>query len=214
MYLYSLPGRNGGMNKAYKSKRMSDLSWKKISSEYLSNHIYFTARRDVCQRQDGTIIDPYFVVEIPRSATALAITEDNKVLLVRQYRHPLERTLIETPGGFIDEGEDFADGMRRELLEETGYEFKDIEHLAEVAANPGILSGYTDLFLATGGKKKGKQQLDHNEEIEVIEVEIDDLISMVMTNRILQSLHVNCIFYALLKLKKLKLIDAGPGNLL
>lgn len=183
---------------------MSDLTWKKISSEYLSKHIYFTARRDVCERQDGTIIDPYFVVELPRSATALALTEDNKVLLVRQYRYPLQQTLIETPGGFIDEGEDFATGMRRELLEETGYEFKKVEHLATVAANPGVLTGLTDLFLATGGIKTGVQQLDHNEEIELLEVSIEELIELLRTNQIVQSLHTNCIFYALMKLGRLQ----------
>lgn len=179
---------------------MSDLSWKTISSDYLSRHIYFTARKDVCERQDGTIIDPYFVVELPRSATAVAITEDNKVLLVRQYRHPIQQTIIETPGGFIDEGEDYASGMKRELLEETGYEFSDIEYLATVAANPGVLTGLTDLFLARGGKKAGEQRLDHNEEIEIIEVSIEELVDLVMKNQIMQSLHVNCIFYALIKL--------------
>lgn len=184
---------------------MKDLSWKKVSSEYISNHVYFTARKDVCQRQDGTVIDPYFVVELPRSATALALTADNRVILLRQYRYPIQRTLIETPGGFIDAGEDFAEGMRRELLEETGYTFDKIEHLATVAANPGVLTGLTDLFLATGGKKTGEQQLDHNEEIEMELVDLDDLTELINTNQIIQSLHVNCIFYALMKLGRLRL---------
>ena len=185
---------------------MKDLSWQKVASEYISNHIYFTARKDVCRRQDGTLIDPYFVVELPRSATALALTEDNKVILVRQYRYPIGQTLIETPGGFIDNGEDYAAGMKRELLEETGYAFGNIEHLATVAANPGVLTGLTDLFLATGGRKISEQHLDHNEEIEIELVTIDELIEMVKTNKIIQSLHTNCIFYALLKLGKLQLI--------
>ena len=60
------------------------MKWKTLSSEYISNHVYFTARRDVCEREDGRIIDPYFVVEMPTSATALAITEDNQVILTRQ----------------------------------------------------------------------------------------------------------------------------------
>src|SRR5690606_19223238 len=127
----------------------------------------------------------------------------NKVILVRQYRYPIEQTLIETPGGFIDNGEDYAAGMKRELLEETGYTFSHIEHLATVAANPGVLTGLTDLFLATGGRKISEQHLDHNEEIEIELITIDALIELIKTNKIVQSLHTNCIFYALLKLGKL-----------
>jgi len=180
------------------------MKWKTLSSEYISNHIYFTARKDRCQREDGAIIDPYYVVELPTSATALPLTEDGKIVMVKQYRHPIDEVILETPGGFIDKGEDFATGMKRELLEETGYSFSHIEPLGRVAANPGLLNNYTELFLATGGKKINTQQLDHNEEIEIVLVTIEELIDMLMKQEIKQSLHVNCIFFALLKLGRLK----------
>jgi 8-oxo-dGTP pyrophosphatase MutT (NUDIX family) len=179
------------------------MHWKTLTSEYLSNHIYFTARRDRCEREDGTIVDPYFVVEMPTSATALALTADNKVLMVKQYRHPIGKVILETPGGFIDPGEDFATGMKRELQEETGYTFVDIEFLGRVAANPGVLNNYTELYLAKGGVKSGDQQLDHNEEIEVVEISLDELTRMLLNQEIVQSLHVNCIFFALLKMGRL-----------
>lgn len=178
--------------------------WKTLSSEYLSRHIYFTARRDVCQREDGTIIDPYFVVELPPSATALSITDNGKAVMVKQYRHPVNEVLYETPGGFIDEGEDRETGMRRELLEETGYTFRNIEYLGTVAANPGLLTNYTHLFLATGGEKTGTQHLDHNEEIAVELVDLPELTAMVMRGEIKQSLHMNVILLGLLKLGLLK----------
>lgn len=179
------------------------MNWKTLSSTYLERHPYFTARKDRCERPDGKIVDPYYVVELPRSATALAITEDNKVLLVKQYRQPIQQTIIETPGGFIDEGEDQAAGMKRELLEETGYEFNDIEYLGTVAANPGVLSGLTDMFLARGGRKIKEQELDHNEEIEIMLVSMEELTELIKNNQIVQSLHTNCILYALIKLGKL-----------
>ena len=179
------------------------MNWKTLSSEYISNHIYFTARRDRCQREDGTIVDPYFVVELPVSATALALTAEGKVLMVRQYRHPIGEVILETPGGFIDPGEDFSQGMQRELLEETGYIFNQFEWLGRVAANPGVLNNYTELYLASGGVKKQDQQLDHNEEIEIVEISLEELIGMVLRQEIKQSLHVNCILFALLKMGKL-----------
>ena len=181
------------------------MRWKTLSSKYISNHIYFTARQDRCQREDGTIVDPYFVVELPTSATALPVTEDGKIVLVRQYRHPIDEVILEIPGGFIDEGEDFTAGMKRELLEETGYAFTNIEPLGRVAANPGVLNNYTELFLATGGKKVSGQQLDHNEEIEIVLVTEAELIEMLVKQEIKQSLHVNCIFFALMKMGKLRL---------
>ncbi|MEP6748040.1 MAG: NUDIX hydrolase [Bacteroidota bacterium] len=180
------------------------MKWKTLSTEYINKHIFFTARRDVCQRDDGTIIDPYYVVELPVSATALAITEEGKILLVKQYRHPIEEVIYETPGGFIDEGEDFETGMKRELMEETGYEFTQIESLGKIAANPGLLNNFTELYLATGGKKVCGQQLDHNEEIDIVLVTMEELIQLLLTQQIKQSLHANCIFYALMKLGKLK----------
>ncbi len=179
---------------------MDHLFWRTLSSTYLSNHIYFTARRDRCQRQDGVIVDPYFVVELPTAATAFALTEDNKVLLIRQYRHPIGAICLETPGGFVDPGEHFADAMKRELMEETGYAFSAVEYLGKFAANPGVLNNFTEMFFATGGKKIGAQQLDQTEELEVVEVEIGQLPGMVMRQEIQQSVHANCIFLALFKL--------------
>ena len=176
------------------------MKWKTLSSEYISKHIYFTARRDRCVREDGVIIDPYFVVELPTSATALALTAEGKVILVKQYRHPIEEVIYETPGGFIDEGEDFATGMKRELLEETGYEFNHIESLGKVAANPSVLNNFTEFFLATGGVKTAGQKLDHNEEIDIVLVTIDELIDLLIKGQIKQSLHVNCVFFALMKM--------------
>jgi ADP-ribose pyrophosphatase len=184
---------------------MSDMTWQTLSSEYISKHIYFTARRDRCIRHDGVIVDPYFVVELPTAATAFALTQDNKVILVRQYRYPIAEVSLETPGGFVDEGETFDTAMKRELMEETGYEFENVEYLGKFAANPGVLNNYTQMFFATGGKKIAAQHLDKNEEIEIVEMSIEELIEQVMAQKIVQSVHVNCIFFALLKMGRMKL---------
>ena len=176
------------------------MNWKKLSSTYLSHHIYFTAREDKCERPDGRIIDPYFVVELPACVCAMAITDDNKVLLVKQYRHPIGETILELPGGFIDAGEDAEQAIARELLEETGYSFSSFTPLGKLAANPGILNNYTHLFLAEAGKKIAQQSLDGNEDIEVKLFSIEEVRQMLEQNEIKQALHAACIFYALEKL--------------
>jgi ADP-ribose pyrophosphatase len=180
------------------------MQWKKLSSEYISNHQYFTARKDVCEMTDGTIVDPYFVVEMPESVCAMALTENNEVILVKQYRHPIEASILELPGGFVDKGERAETAIVRELQEETGYSFSNFYCLGRTAANPGVLNNFTTLYLATGGKKTAQQKLDYNEEIEIKLFSLEAVREMLMNNEIVQAMHSTCIFYALNKLDSLK----------
>jgi ADP-ribose pyrophosphatase len=176
------------------------MNWKIISSEYISEHKYFRARKDTCEMPDGKIVASYYVVEIPVSACALAITEDGKAIMVKQYRHPIGKAILEIPGGFIDKGEDPVTAIARELMEETGYEFSQIDHVGKIAANPGILNEYTHLFLARGGKKVSGQKLDDNEEIDIILMPVEEVRQLLLNNEIEQALHTSCLLYAFQKL--------------
>jgi ADP-ribose pyrophosphatase len=182
---------------------IEDGKWKVLSSEYLSKFNYFTARKDRCETPGGKIVEQYYVVELGLTVCALGITEDDQAILIKQYRHPIEKTIVEIPGGFIDENEDPVKAVAREFSEETGYEFSHFDYVGEVAANPGVINNYTKLYLATGGKKTAKQKLDDNEEIEVMLVSLDKLKEMLLQNKFEQALHTSCIFYALMKLGKL-----------
>ncbi|CAN5897994.1 NUDIX hydrolase [soil metagenome] len=179
------------------------MSTKILSSEYINRHQYFTARKDSYQTADGKIVDPYFVVEIPTSVAVMAISEDNDVILVKQYRHPLSESLLELPGGFMDAGELPQHAAERELLEETGYSFSSYHYLGVTAANPGVLNNYTHMFLATGGKMTSLQSLDANEEIEIILKPLPEVKLMLQHNEIVQSMHALCMFYGFAFLEKL-----------
>ena len=176
------------------------MHWKKLSSTYLSHHIYFTARQDLCERPDGQIVDPYFVVELPPCVCAMCVTGNNEVILIRQYRHPIEETLFKLPGGFIDPGEDAQAAIARELMEETGHRFSSFTHLGKLAANPGILNNYKELFLATGGQLISTQSLDRNEDMEISYFPLNEVRTMLQKNQIKQALHASCLFYAFEKL--------------
>jgi ADP-ribose pyrophosphatase len=179
------------------------MNWKTLSSEYLSNHPYFTARKDVCEMPDGTIVPAYYVVEMPGSVCAMALTEKNEVILVKQYRHPIEESILELPGGFVDKGEGPETAIARELEEETGYQFTNFYQLHRTAANPGVLNNFTTLFLATGGKKTAEQKLDYNEEIEIKLFPLEEVRKMLMNNEIVQAMHSTCMFYGFSKLDDL-----------
>ena len=175
--------------------------WQILSSEYLYKETWFTIRKDVCKTSDGKIIDPYYVYEFPTWVTALAITEDGNVVLVKQYRHGIQQTILEVPGGCVDDTDkDYEAAARRELLEETGYEFDTMDYLGKISPNPSTNDNWMHMFLARGGRKVQELSLDHNEDIEVVIVSLDGLKDLVRRNEIKQALHVTTILYALMKM--------------
>ncbi len=186
---------------------MRDLSWKQISSKYIIKDTWATVRADSCIRQDGNIIEPYYVYEFPDWVTAFAITKEGKVIVERQYRYALNQTHFEMPGGCVDTSDKtLQDAIARELLEETGYTFTHFEYLGNTSANPSTNNNLMHLYLATGGEKVAAQNLDHGEDIEVYFMTIDEVIELVKTDAIIQSMHHTLITKALLKLGKLKYV--------
>ena len=181
------------------------MNWKTLSSEYLFNDTWFTVRRDTCEKPDGKIVSPYYVYEFPTWVSAVALTEDNKIVMVRQYRHAIEETIIEIPGGCVDDTDPSLEkAIARELLEETGYEFSQYQYLGKISPNPSTNNNWMHMFLASGGKKVTEQQLDHNEEIEVVLLSIDEVKELLNEHKILQAMHVTTIMYAMERLGEMK----------
>jgi ADP-ribose pyrophosphatase len=183
------------------------MHWKVESSEYLYKHPpYFIARKDKCTRPDGTPIEAYYVVELPPSVITFGITEENKVLFVQQYRHPVKEISYELPGGFIDDGETPEAAAIRETAEETGYQFSHYTYAGKIAGNPGILNNFTHIFIATGGRKKTNTKFDQQEDITTLLLSFEEVSNLITENKIIQSLHLNACFYGLQHTGKLILL--------
>ena len=183
---------------------MANLKWKTLSSEYLFDDLWFKIRKDICEAPSGKIINPYYVYEFPEWATAFALTEDDKVIMVKQYRHPVGEVVIELPGGCVDdEDKDLQTAIGRELMEETGYSFTSFEPIGKISANPSTNTNWMHMFIARGGKKVSEQKLDHNEDIIVELYTIDEVKKLLRENKIVQAMHVTTILYALERLGKL-----------
>jgi ADP-ribose pyrophosphatase len=182
------------------------LKWKTLSSEYVYKDNWLYARKDRCIRPDGKIVDPYYVLEYPEWVTGLALTKDEKVILIRQYRHALGEVCLELPGGCAEKTDtSFEQAVRREFLEETGYQFEAAAYLGRTSSNPSANSNTLHMFLLTGGERVQEQQLDPNEEIDILLVSFEEFKQMLLNNEFIQSMHVTTIFFALDKLNKLNI---------
>ncbi|RZK82147.1 MAG: NUDIX hydrolase [Pedobacter sp.] len=179
---------------------MEIVKWKILSSKYLVEEKWATLRVDVCDLQNGIIKDDYYVLEYPNWVTAVALTKENKIIMVRQYRHGGGVISLEIPGGVIDGEESPEHAVKRELLEETGYSFETCELLAVNHPNPATSINVTHTFLLTGGVKTNNQSLDEHEILVVEEYTIDEVKQLLKDNKITQTIHCTSLFYGLMKI--------------
>jgi ADP-ribose pyrophosphatase len=179
---------------------MEILKWQKLSTKYLVKEKWATLRVDTVKLQTGVVKDDYYVLEYPNWVNAIALTRDNKVILVRQYRHAADIISLEVPGGVIDGDEAPEEAVKRELLEETGYSFDQAELIATLYPNPATSNNVTYTYLLTGGVKTHEQHLDEHEILNVEEYSIEEVKQLLKDNKIDQALHAAALFYGLLKL--------------
>ena len=179
---------------------MEILKWQKLASKYLVREKWATLRVDTCKLQNGSIKDDYYVLEYPNWVNAVALTKENKIILVRQYRFAADIISLEIPGGVIDDGEEPETAIVRELQEETGYSFESCELIATLYPNPATSTNKTFTYLLKGGIKSHAQHLDEHEILNVEEYTIEEVKQLLKDNMIDQALHVAGLYYGLMKL--------------
>jgi ADP-ribose pyrophosphatase len=104
------------------------------------------------------------------------VTGDGEVLLIRQFRPPVNKYVVEFPAGLNDKGETLEKAARRELIEETGYSAKEMIFLAEGPLSSGASAEVLTAYLAKGLEFIGIGERDETEEIEVLHVPLDDVL--------------------------------------
>jgi len=173
------------------------LDWTILHSKYALNERWIKVRQDHCQMPDGREVNPYYVLEYPDWINVLALDQRQNVILTRQYRHGIGATVLELPSGSVDPNEPPLETARRELLEETGYEFEQLIQTSVVSPNPGNHANLAYSFLATGGKKVKEPVFDESEEIETLLVPLEDFKLLLANNQLVQAMHVSASFYGL-----------------
>ena len=114
----------------------------------------------------------------------LALTDDNEVILERQYRYPMGRVLIEIPAGKLDSvDEDPREAALRELREETGITPREIVYMGDYLCSPAILSERIYMFFAKG-LSYGDQKLDEDEFLDVFRMPLEEAVEKVLSGEI------------------------------
>ena len=159
--------------------------WKTTSSETLVDTRWVKVRRDSVDLPNGQHIDDFYAITINDAAAIVAIDEDGKIILKREYRYCYDRDLIEVPAGTFEQGE--TDGLvvaKRELLEETGYVSDDWQYIGATVESSAKLTNYMHIYFANHCRKISGQHLDATEELEVLVMPLKQAVEMVMNNEI------------------------------
>ena len=140
---------------------------------------------------------PYFALTLLDYVSILALTNENQVLLVRQFRPAVEEDTLELPSGHVEEGETPEEAARRELLEETGYEAKRLKLLGILNPDVGRLSNKLWCFFAPSVSKRKDVAVEDG--IELCWSSIDQLMNLIHEGNFNHALNIAVLFLAMLK---------------
>jgi 8-oxo-dGTP pyrophosphatase MutT (NUDIX family) len=174
--------------------------WRVLSSEYVAKKPWYTVRLEKVQLPSGAVIPEYWVSEYRPWVNVVALTEDEQVVLIRQYRHGLGKVFFEIPAGTTDpEDTSLESAARRELLEETGYGGGRWSLLMTLSANPALQNNLTYTFLAEGATRLAAAAPEDNEDIRVHLVPLAKIQPLIETDGFVQALHVAPLMKLLLQ---------------
>ena len=134
-------------------------------------------------------------------AAILCVTDDNKILLERQYRYAYDEVIYEIPAGKLEKGENPYSAAIRELEEETGYKADELVHLTDIYPTCGYSSEVIHLYLAENTKKT-HTHFDDDEIIETYLFTIDEIKSMILSGEIKDAKTIAAFTYYLMKYNK------------
>jgi 8-oxo-dGTP pyrophosphatase MutT (NUDIX family) len=173
--------------------------WKVLSSTEIFKTSFFRFRSDRCELPDGRIMPNYYVMHFPDWANIVPVTEDNRIVLVEQYRHGANEVCLEIPGGSTDPHhfEDPKKAAMRELLEETGYVPDDVRLVGVHRPNPAMQDNHMHTFVGFGCRKLQEPQPDPFEDIRIVTYSIPEVLEMIFNGKINHSIVVASLLYAL-----------------
>lgn len=148
--------------------------WPLVRDEELLRYKVFTVHK-THRRSPRTGQDiGFFGVRTLDWVNVVALTDDDEIVLVRQYRAGPDIVTLEIPGGCVDPGEDFAAAARRELREETGHVARELHRAGAVNPNPALFTNKIETYVGLGCTRVGDVQQDPGEDLEVVVLPLRD----------------------------------------
>ncbi len=172
--------------------------WTVLESRTLVRDRWIDLRVERLRTGAGVEISPWYVLGYPDWAIVVALTDDDRLVLVRQWRHAAGAWCLELPGGVVDPADaDPLAGARRELREETGHAAREWRYLYAGYPNPAIQSNRLHVVLATGAEAVAATAHEPGETIQVECMKVDEVLAGIGTGLIEPAMHVGAILVGL-----------------
>ena len=170
--------------------------WKTIRTAPVGDFRIFKIRTDTNVSPRTGQAHDFYVLDSVHWVNVIAITPDQKLVMVEQFRHGSRTVELEVPGGMMDprETDPVATGVR-ELREETGYVGENARLLGRVHSNPAILGNYTYTVLVENCRRTQDVEFDHGEDLETRLMPVDEIPKLVADEKIGHSLVVVALFH-------------------
>ena len=174
--------------------------WPVISREQAGDFGLFSLTQKTVRSPRTGEISEVQAIQFPDWVLVLALTPQEEVVMVRQFRHGTEQICLELPGGLVDPGDD-SPGLsaQRELLEETGYQADEVTFLGECCPQPAILTNKCFFYLAQNAVRVQTQDLDAGEDIEILEVPLKEIAAKIRNEEIDHGMVLLALFFFWMK---------------
>jgi 8-oxo-dGTP pyrophosphatase MutT (NUDIX family) len=170
--------------------------WEKIGSEKIGDFRIFTVRKDLKISPRTKTEHDFFVIDCVNWVNVIAVTADNQMIMVEQYRHGSNTVELEIPGGMMDPEEISPEVTgARELREETGYEGQGARVIGRVFPNPAIMSNICYTALIENCQCLHPTEFDHSEDLVTRLVPVAEIPKLISSGKIQHSLVIAALYH-------------------